>query len=88
MKNLLTPRWMLVKAILFVLVAMLAAGTLIAQSPTYTTAACVLLVAWSSSRAYYFAFYVIEHYVDPTFRFSGLTAFAVWLWRGRKRSRG
>jgi len=27
---------------------------------------------WSFCRVYYFAFYVIERYIDPSFRFSGL----------------
>jgi hypothetical protein len=36
----------------------------------------LLLVAiWAFCRAYYFAFYVIEHYVDPAYRFSGLIDF-------------
>jgi hypothetical protein len=31
--------------------------------------------------AYYFAFYVIEHYIDPGYRFSGLIAFCQYLLR-------
>jgi hypothetical protein len=27
---------------------------------------------WAFCRFYYFAFYVIEHYVDASYRFSGL----------------
>jgi hypothetical protein len=34
---------------------------------------------WSFCRFYYFAFYVIEHYVDPSYRFSGLLSFALYL---------
>jgi len=42
--------------------------------------ALLLLVAvWSFCRAYYFAFYVIEHYVDPSYKFAGLTSFAMYL---------
>ena len=39
------------------------------------------LAIWSFCRAYYFAFYVIEHYVDPAFRFAGLLDFAKYLLR-------
>lgn len=85
MQNLLTPRWMIVKAGLFVVLAVAAAAILVLQKPTWTTAACACLLAWSASRAYYFAFYVIERYVDPTFRFAGLTSAAVWLWRRRSK---
>ena len=85
MKNLLTPRWMIVKAALFVVIAVIAAAFLVCQSPTWTTALCVGALAWASSRAYYFAFYVIERYVDPSFRFAGLGSAAMWLWRHRSR---
>jgi hypothetical protein len=83
MKNVLSPRWMIVKAVLFVVLAATAGGILICQHPTWTTAACVGLLAWAASRAYYFAFYVIERYVDPSFRFAGLASAANWLWRRR-----
>jgi hypothetical protein len=29
---------------------------------------------WAFCRAYYFAFYVIERYIDPGFRFAGLSS--------------
>jgi hypothetical protein len=35
-------------------------------------AVLLAIAVWCFCRAYYFAFYVIEKYVDPTFRFSGL----------------
>ncbi len=31
--------------------------------------------------AYYFAFYVIEHYVDPGYRFAGLWSFVRYVLR-------
>ena len=36
----------------------------------------LLLAIWGFCRAYYFAFYVIQHYVDPNYKFSGLIDFA------------
>jgi hypothetical protein len=38
-------------------------------------------------RSYYFAFYVIERYVDPGYRFSGLGSFVLYVVRGRKPPR-
>jgi hypothetical protein len=32
----------------------------------------LVVAIWAFCRAYYFAFYVVEHYVDPTYRYSGL----------------
>jgi hypothetical protein len=47
--------------------------------------ALLSIAIWSFSRAYYFAFHVIEKYVDHEFRYSGLFEFAKYL-AGRKRS--
>jgi hypothetical protein len=30
---------------------------------------------WGFCRAYYFAFYVIEKYIDPNYKFSGIISF-------------
>lgn len=87
MQNLLRPRWMVIKAILFLVVAGLAAFVVWWQNPTWTVAACLLLLGWSCSRAYYFAFYVVGHYVDPSYRFAGLFDFARWRLRQRAAAR-
>jgi len=39
----------------------------------------LLLVIWSFSRAYFFAFYVIDKYIDPSYRFSGLFSAAKFI---------
>ncbi len=38
-------------------------------------------MVWAFCRAYYFAFYVIEHHVDPGYRFSGLISFVAYALR-------
>ena len=81
----LTPRWMLVKAALFVVLAVLAGGFLLWQVPTWTTAACVLALVWASSRAYFFTFHVVQHWIDPGARCAGLLDF-VRRWRRRRIS--
>lgn len=79
---------MYLKAILFVAIGMTAAILLWIDSPSLRTAILLALVIWSFSRAYYFAFYVIEKYVDPSFRFAGLFDFAMYVLRaGRHRRR-
>jgi hypothetical protein len=42
------------------------------------------VAVWGFCRSYYFAFYVIERYVDPGYRFSGLGSFLLYIVRGRK----
>ena len=74
---------MVVKAGLFLLVGGLAAAFLLAQHPTWTTAACVASLGWASARAYYFAFHVLQHWIDPTFRFTGLVDLLRHRWRRR-----
>jgi ABC-type sugar transport system permease subunit len=50
----------------------------------YPQLACLMAVAiWAFCRAYYFAFYVIEHYVDPSHRFAGLGSFIRYALRQR-----
>ena len=48
-----------------------------------------LLMVWAFARAYYFAFYVIEHYIDGVYRYSGLFDFLWYLMKaGRKPGNG
>jgi hypothetical protein len=67
------------KAVLFVVIGFASAALLLAQNLTLQTAFLIGLAVWSFCRAYYFAFYVIEHYIDARFRFAGLFAFAKYL---------
>jgi len=53
---------------------LIASAILIMESPSLKVAALLGIAAWAFCRAYYFAFYVIEHYIDPSFRFAGLTS--------------
>jgi hypothetical protein len=43
---------------------------MVTQSVQVVAVCC--LAIWAFCRAYYFAFYVIENYIDPKFRFAGL----------------
>jgi hypothetical protein len=72
MKNLLTAKWMYLKAGLFVIIGFSSAALLLAESPSLKNAFLLALLVWSMCRAYYFAFYVIERYIDPSFKFSGV----------------
>jgi hypothetical protein len=57
---------------------------LILLDPELQTVFLLGICIWSFCRAYYFAFYVIEKYVDSSFRFSGLWAFFLYLLREKK----
>ena len=84
MKDLTDPRWIKFKGVLFLVVGLLASALLILERPTIKVAVLLAIALWCFCRAYYFAFYVIEKYVDPRFRFSGLWSAVKYLCnRGR-----
>jgi hypothetical protein len=56
---------------------------LLIENWSWRTVGLLALCVWGFSRAYYFAFYVIERWVDPQFKFSGLGHFFAWWWRGK-----
>jgi hypothetical protein len=72
MKDLTSARLIKAKGILFLLLGLLSASLLFFGYPTPKTCVLLVIAIWSFCRFYYFAFYVIEHYVDPSYRFSGL----------------
>ena len=87
MTDLKSPRAIWRKGILFLILGTTAAaGLLLLESPAPRIAALLVLTIWSFSRAYSFAFYVIERFVDPGYRFSGLGSFVSYLIRRRKGS--
>ncbi len=72
MSDLKSKSLIVFKGLLFLLMAIMSAVILFAQAPTIATAALLGLLVWSSSRFYYFLFYVLEKYVDPSMRYAGL----------------
>lgn len=78
---------MWLKGWLFLLIGLLSGAMLLFDDWSWRRAALLALCVWGFCRAYYFAFYVIERWIDPRFKFSGLGHFAAHLfrtWRGRK----
>lgn len=78
MADLKNPRIIYAKGALFLLAGLTAAGLVIAETPSLKLALLLAISIWSFCRAYYFAFYVIEHYVDPSYKFAGLTSFIAY----------
>ncbi|MDB6123817.1 MAG: hypothetical protein JWQ71_2810 [Pedosphaera sp.] len=79
MKDLTNPGWIKFKGILFLIVGLLSSALLVLECPTLKIGVLLAIAIWCFCRFYYFAFYVIEHYVDPNYRFSGLWSFAHYL---------
>jgi hypothetical protein len=53
------------------------------EAPTLRVAVLLTICVWASCRAYYFAFYCIEKYVDARFRFAGIGSFLRYALTGR-----
>ncbi len=54
-----------IKGGIFLLIGVVASTLLLLESPSLKVALLLALAVWAFCRAYYFAFYVIEHYADP-----------------------
>lgn len=87
MQDLTNPRWIHLKGGLFLVLGLSSAGLLLSGHFEWRTALLLAITVWSFCRFYYYAFYVIERYVDPGYRFSGLGSFARYLW-SRQRQGG
>jgi hypothetical protein len=79
------PRVLYTKAALFVCGGVLASAIILIEHPSLKLAGLLVLTVWCFARAYYFAFYVVQHYVDPDYRFAGLGSFVVHMLK-RKRA--
>jgi hypothetical protein len=84
MKNEISARLMYLKALLFLAICLTSLTIILLENPSLKLAALLALALWSAARAYYFAFYVLEKYIDPTYRFSGLFALTKYLLQKRK----
>lgn len=78
------PRLLYAKGLLFLVLGVIAAVAVWLEHPTLRTALLLVVAIWAFARAYYFAFYVVEHYIDGNYRFSGLTDFFRYLIRRRR----
>ena len=87
MKDLTNPRWIKLKGVLFLALGIVSSMLLIFEAPTIRVTGLLALSIWCFCRFYYFAFYVIQHYVDPGYRFSGLWSFVCYWWSSEKRKR-
>jgi len=83
MSDLKSPALIYAKGLLFLLTGCVSTALIVAEQPTLKLAALLMIAIWSFCRCYYFAFYVIEHYVDPGYKFSGLGSFIAYLIRAR-----
>jgi hypothetical protein len=73
-RDLKSPVWIHLKGWLFFVLAIFASVGLVIQNPSWANLALVSIALWAACRWYYYMFYVIEKYVDPEFKFAGLSS--------------
>lgn len=74
MTDITSKKLIALKGILFLVIIIGSATLILIKQPTLTAALAVFVLIWASARFYYFLFYVLEKYVDPNLRYSGLFA--------------
>ena len=83
MGDIKNPKLLWAKGVLFLVLALAASALLLIEAASVKVAALLALAIWAFCRSYYFAFYVIERYVDPTYKFSGLASLVLYVARRR-----
>lgn len=84
MKDLTSSRLIILKGFLMLLTGVFASALLLWENPGFRVALLLGIAVWGFMRFYYFAFYVIEKYVDGQFKFSGLGSFLRYLIQRRQ----
>lgn len=87
MGDIASHKLLYLKGALFLVIGALASATLLLEHPSLKVGALLALSIWAFARAYYFAFYVVEHYVDGQYRFAGLVHFLRYCIAQRRRRR-
>jgi hypothetical protein len=83
-RDLTSKRLIVLKGVLFGVLMLLAAGLIFWERPSLALAALLAVLVWSSWRFYYFVFYVLHAYVDPSLKYSGIGALARSLLRRKE----
>lgn len=86
MSDLQSKHWIVAKGIAFGGITVVAAVLVLFESPSVRTAVFLMLLVWAACRFYYFLFYVLERYVNPTLRYAGLIALVRAILEKRSRS--
>ena len=83
MRELSSKPLIVAKGFLFLALALMTAALLVWEAPSLRVAVLMVVLVWSSCRFYYFLFYALQHYVDPSFRYAGLLALLGQIRRSR-----
>ncbi|MDF1756366.1 MAG: hypothetical protein P1U89_26495 [Verrucomicrobiales bacterium] len=83
-RDLKSSRLIYLKGFLFLIIGTVSALTLLVESFSLRTGVLIIFTIWGFCRFYYFMFYVVQNYVDPNYRFSGIGSFLSYLLTKKK----
>ena len=83
--DLTDKRAIIAKGWLFLLLGLMAGGSLIYLTASWKVTILLAITVWAFCRWYYFMFYVIEHYVDSDYKFAGLSSFLMYIRNEKSR---
>jgi len=78
------PNLIIFKGLLFLLLGVIASAFLVYLTARWDVLILLLISIWAFCRFYYFAFYVIQNYVDSQYKFDGLYSVVIYLMKPRK----
>jgi len=81
MSEIKNTRLLYLKACLLLLAGIAASVLIVLDRPSWKVALLLAVAVWAFARAYYFAFYVVQHYVHGQYKFAGLWSFVRYLLR-------
>ena len=87
MTDITSPKLLWTKGALFLLIAIGASVLILMEAASLKVAVLLVVAIWGFCRAYYFAFYVIERYADPGYRYSGLGSLLRYIFKRKTPAR-
>ena len=72
MNDIKSKRLIVIKGLLFISIVFVSGIVIACYCPRIEVIALLLILIWASARSYYFLFYVLEKYVDPKLKYTGI----------------
>lgn len=81
MADLKSKKLIVAKGILFLIIAVACFSLILIQLLSWKNALLLICLVWASCRFYYFLFYVLEKYVNPSLKYAGIWALIQAIWQ-------
>jgi len=76
-----SPKVLHFKGWLFLVLGILSGFLIILKARSYTISILLAICIWACCRFYYYAFYVIEKYIDSEYKHTGIISFLLYFFQ-------